>query len=95
MGSQHATRRTPTAHVRSDPLLDRAGPVDSCAQGDRGLSLADTGGLDIEGERGRCHIHAAATPLFAFFFFKKKKKNLRCVLPPLDTPDAPVAEIAM
>jgi hypothetical protein len=25
-------------------------------QGDRGLSLADSGGLDIEGERGRCHI---------------------------------------
>jgi hypothetical protein len=52
-------------------------------QGDRGLSLADTGGLDIEGERGRCHIGAAATP------------PLRCVLPPLDPPDAPVAEIAM
>ena len=52
-------------------------------QGDRGLSLADSGGLDIEGERGRCHIDAAATP------------PLRCVLPPLDTPDAPVAEIAM
>ena len=51
-------------------------------QGDRGLSFADSGGLDIEGERGRCHIDAAAT------------LRLRCPLPPLDTPDAPVAEIA-
>jgi hypothetical protein len=31
-------------------------------QGDRGLSLADSGGRDIEGERSRCHIDAAATP---------------------------------
>jgi hypothetical protein len=34
-------------------------------QGDRGLSLADSGGLDIEGERGRCHIDAAATTSLA------------------------------
>jgi hypothetical protein len=26
------------------------------------LSLADSGGLHIEGERSRCHIDAAATP---------------------------------
>ena len=71
-------------------------------QGDRGLSLADSGGLDIEGERGRCHTDAAATtprlsaeacaPARAG---SPQMRDLRYVLAPLDTPDAPVAEIAM
>ena len=70
-------------------------------QGDRGLSLADSGGLDIEGERGRCHIDAAATPRLSAETCAPARagspqiRDLRCVLPPLDTPDAPVAEIAM
>jgi hypothetical protein len=31
-------------------------------QGDRGLSLANSGLLNIEGERGRCPTDAATTP---------------------------------
>ena len=66
-------------------------------QGDRGLSLADSGGLDIEEERGRCHIDAAATPRLSAETCAPARagspqiRDLRCVLP-LDTPDAPVAE---
>jgi hypothetical protein len=77
-------RVMPSHRVRQQhPELFTEAIVLHARQGDRGLSLAGGGGLDIEGERGRCHIDAAATP------------PLRCVLPPLDTPDAPVAEIAM
>ena len=70
-------------------------------QGDRGLSLANSGGLDIEGERGRCHIDAAATPRLSTETCAAARagspqiRDLRYVLSPLDTPDAPVAEIAM
>ena len=61
-------------------------------QGDRGLSLADSGGLDIEGERGRCHIDAAATPPLSAETCAPARAGspqirvLRCVLPPLDPP---------
>ena len=47
---------------RQHPQLFTEAIVLHARQGDRGLSLANSGVLDIEGERGRCHIDAAATP---------------------------------
>jgi hypothetical protein len=92
----------PSHRVRQQhPELFTEAIVLHARQGDRGLSLADSGGLDIEGERGRCHIDAAATPRLSAETCAPARagspqiRDLRCVLPPLDTQDAPVAEIAM
>jgi hypothetical protein len=59
------------------------------------LSLADSAGLDIEGERSRCHIDAAATPRLSTetcaparakgpFSGRRGRQNLKCVRPDLE-----------
>jgi hypothetical protein len=83
----------PSHRVRQQhPELFTEANVLHAGQGDRGLSLADGGGLDIEGERGSCHIDAAATPPLSAETCAPARAGspqitvLRCVLPPLDPP---------
>ena len=72
VGDTHFASSAPT-----HPELFTEAIVLHARQGDRGLSLADSGGLDIEGERGRCHIDAAATPRLSMRLARPRGQDLR------------------